>query len=81
MKKILIVVFSLILMGCGNKGVTQVHWDKAVEMCSGNGGVQSISDSTWNLETERCGFKCSKETGRKIYNEEFSCKNGAEFKI
>ncbi|HDR9103711.1 hypothetical protein [Paraburkholderia sp. A3RO-2L] len=85
MKKIAVlaaVLSSMLLMACSErKVVTDHHIQMATEKCSVNEGLKEFEQASVSPETESCGYKCSRRTGRYAYEATFSCKNGAKFDL
>jgi hypothetical protein len=73
---------ALGLAACDSNGpVTDRHIAMATEKCAVNGGLNSVQQASTSKETESCGYKCSRATGRYEYSAAFSCKNGASFNL
>jgi hypothetical protein len=80
MKRIcLLLIFAL--TACGESAVTQVHIDKATQLCAPNGGMAKIKEGHWSQEQESCGYRCSRHTGRHLYEARVQCMNGAAFEV
>jgi hypothetical protein len=73
---------SLGLAACGNSGpVTEQHIAMATQKCEVNDGLRQVELAGRTRETESCGYRCSRATGKYEYTETFSCKNGARFDL
>ncbi|MBU9200291.1 hypothetical protein KTD31_02770 [Burkholderia multivorans] len=84
MKKIVVLAalfVPLLLAACAKQAVTDHHIQMASDKCDANGGLQAFEQASLSPETESCGYKCSRRTGRYEYQATFSCKNGAKFDL
>lgn len=78
--KRLIVLVALALTACGSEQrVAEPTIRAATQVCANNGGVDSIRRAYAQGESERCGHKCTRATGRFLYSANVKCNNGANF--
>ena len=81
MKRLTIISLALLLVACNEKRVDQELIAVADQRCSTNGSLSYITDGEAAAETESCGYKCSRRTGKIEYSGTAYCRNGAVFKI
>lgn len=80
--KRLALALALALAACSaENNVTERHIIAANQVCQNNGGVASIRKAYAQGETQNCGYRCLKATGRFLYSGNVECHNGAYFHL
>lgn len=77
----ILISVVIVLTGCSKDGVTTVHIQQAQELCANNGDVKSITNADYWGDSESCGYRCTKATGKTVYRADVSCNNGSKFSM
>lgn len=69
----------LSLLGCAKRVTTAEHIEWAQAACSGHGGLHYIDDASVDDERESCGTRCSRKTGRVVFDATVMCSDWKSF--